>query len=95
VSQTVEDEGSLAVLVWSFAPPRRRAPRTRGDIPATTPESTALARELRRRGFRFLGPTTVYATMQACGVVNDHLGGCLVRAEVETERAAAKRALAG
>ena len=95
VSQTVEDEGSLAALVWSFAPPRRRAPRTRGDIPATTPESTALARELRRRGFRFLGPTTVYATMQACGVVNDHLGGCLVRAEVETERAAAKRALAG
>jgi DNA-3-methyladenine glycosylase I len=91
--QAAEDGGSLAALVWSFAPPRTRAPRTRGDIPATTAESTALARELRRRGFRFVGPTTAYATMQACGVVNDHLGGCLVRAQVETERAAAKRAL--
>jgi DNA-3-methyladenine glycosylase I len=52
-------------------------------VPAVTPESTALAKELKRRGFRFVGPTTAYATMQACGLVNDHLEGCRVRAEVE------------
>jgi DNA-3-methyladenine glycosylase I len=78
----------LAELVWSYAPTgRRRAPRTREDLAATTPESTALSKELKRRGFRFLGPTTVYATMQACGVVNDHLAGCWVRGEVERARA--------
>jgi DNA-3-methyladenine glycosylase I len=78
----------LAELVWSHAPRgRRRAPRRRDDLPATTPESTALSKELKRRGFRFLGPTTVYATMQACGIVNDHLSGCHVRGEVERERA--------
>jgi DNA-3-methyladenine glycosylase I len=74
----------LAELVWSFAPPRRRrAPRALGDLPATTPESTALSKELKKRGFRFVGPTTAYATMQACGLVNDHIVGCWVRAEVE------------
>jgi DNA-3-methyladenine glycosylase I len=74
---------SLAELIWSHAPARRRVPRTLDDLPAVTPESTALAKELKRRGFRFVGPTTAYATMQACGVVNDHLEGCWVRAEVE------------
>jgi len=75
---------SLAELIWAHAPPRRRrAPRTLDDVPAVTPESTALATELKRRGFRFVGPTTAYATMQACGLVNDHLEGCRVRAEVE------------
>jgi DNA-3-methyladenine glycosylase I len=58
-------------------------------VPATTPESTALSRELKRRGFRFVGPTTVYAAMQACGVVNDHVLGCVVRGEVERQRRAA------
>ena len=78
---------SLAELVWSHAPSgRRRAPRGLDDIPAITPESTALAKELKRRGFRFVGPTTAYATMQACGVVNDHLAGCWVRKEVEAAR---------
>jgi DNA-3-methyladenine glycosylase I len=77
-------DGSLAELVWSFAPPRRcRAPRSIDDLPALTPESTALSKELKRRGFRFIGPTTAYATMQACGLVNDHLAGCFVRAEVD------------
>jgi DNA-3-methyladenine glycosylase I len=81
----------LAELVWSFAPSgRRRAPRTLGDLPALTPESTALSKELKRRGFRFVGPTTAYAAMQACGLVNDHLAGCWVRPEVERERRAAK-----
>jgi DNA-3-methyladenine glycosylase I len=84
-------EVPLAELVWSFAPSgRRRAPRTLGDLPALTPESTALSKELKRRGFRFVGPTTAYAAMQACGLVNDHLAGCWVRPEVERERRAAK-----
>jgi len=67
----------LAALAWAHAPTgRRRAPRTRADIPAITPESTALAKELKRAGFRFVGPTTAYALMQACGMVDDHLVGC-------------------
>ncbi|HET8758382.1 MAG TPA: DNA-3-methyladenine glycosylase I [Solirubrobacteraceae bacterium] len=68
----------LAELVWSFAPAARPRPRTPADVPALTPESTALAKELKKRGFRFLGPTTVYAMMQACGLVDDHIAGCLV-----------------
>jgi len=80
----------LARLVWSHAPGgRRRAPRSLADLPAVTPESTALSKELKRRGFRFVGPTTAYAAMQACGVVNDHVAGCWVRPEVERERARA------
>ena len=80
---------SLGELVWSFAPDgRRRAPRSLDDLPAITLESTAMSKELKRRGFRFVGPTTAYATMQACGVVNDHLAGCLVRDDVEAERRA-------
>ena len=74
----------LSELVWSFAPRRRRrAPRALEDLPSITPESTALSKELKKRGFRFVGPTTAYAAMQACGLVNDHLAGCWVRAEVE------------
>jgi DNA-3-methyladenine glycosylase I len=83
-------EVPLAELVWSYAPTgRRRAPRTLADLPALTPESTALSKELKRRGFRFVGPTTAYAAMQACGIVNDHVAGCFARAEVEQERRAA------
>jgi DNA-3-methyladenine glycosylase I len=78
------DGASLSELIWSHAPGgRRRAPRALEDLPATTPESTALSKELKKRGFRFVGPTTAYALMQACGLVNDHLAGCWVRAEVE------------
>ena len=74
----------LSELVWSFAPGRRRrAPRELQDLPSITSESTALSKELKGRGFRFVGPTTAYATMQACGLVNDHVAGCWVRAEVE------------
>jgi DNA-3-methyladenine glycosylase I len=69
----------LTEVVWSFAPPPRPAPRSRAEIPATTPESVALAKELKRRGFVFVGPTTAYATMQACGLVDDHLAGCSAR----------------
>ena len=69
---------SLSELLWSFAPEPRPRPRRFEDIPAITPESTAMAKELKRRGFRFVGPTTAYALMQACGMVDDHLEGCLV-----------------
>ncbi|MBM9507720.1 DNA-3-methyladenine glycosylase I [Actinacidiphila acididurans] len=74
-------EGGLDALIWSFAPDpaTRPAPRGFGDVPATTPESTALAKDLKKRGFRFVGPTTAYALMQACGLVNDHLADCWAR----------------
>jgi DNA-3-methyladenine glycosylase I len=79
---------SLAELVWSHAPQgRRRAPRSLEELPAITPESTALAKELKRRGFRFVGPTTAYALMQAAGLVNDHLKGCELRELPEIVRA--------
>jgi DNA-3-methyladenine glycosylase I len=69
---------SLSDLLWSFAPQPRARPRTPADIPAVSPESTAMAKELKKRGFRFVGPTTAYALMQACGLVDDHIEGCLV-----------------
>jgi DNA-3-methyladenine glycosylase I len=71
----------LGALIWSHAPDpdARPAPRTMAEIPAITPESTALAKTLKKRGFRFVGPTTAYALMQACGLVNDHLAGCCAR----------------
>jgi DNA-3-methyladenine glycosylase I len=68
----------LSELLWSFAPAPRSRPATVADVPATTPESTAMARELKRRGFRFVGPTTAYALMQATGMVDDHLRTCWV-----------------
>ena len=77
---------SLTELIWSFAPDRAARRRAAGaDIPAVTPESTALAKELKKRGFRFLGPTTAYASMQACGIVNDHLEGCYARMRGEPD----------
>jgi DNA-3-methyladenine glycosylase I len=75
----------LPQLVWSHRPANGHAPRTPADWQASTPESAALSKQLRAAGFRFVGPTTVYATMQACGVVNDHLADCIVRDEVERE----------
>jgi len=77
-------ETPLPRLLWSFRPaPRRRPPRGYAAIPSLTEESKQLAKELKRRGFSFVGPTTVYSTMQAVGVVNDHLADCFVREEVE------------
>ena len=84
---------SLARLAWSFRPAGAEGPRDLDGVPATTPESTALAKDLKRRGFRFVGPTTAYALMQAVGIVNDHIEACSVRAEVEAERRAAIEAL--
>ena len=83
---------TLDEVVWAHAPKgRRRALRTLAEMPAQTPESKALAKELKRRGFAFVGPTTMYALMQAVGVVNDHLAGCPARAEVERLRSRDKR----
>jgi DNA-3-methyladenine glycosylase I len=75
----------LEEVVWRHRPRRRKAVKSIYDLPATTPESNALSKELKRAGFRFVGPTTVYASMQACGVVNDHIAGCFVRAAVQRE----------
>ncbi|KZS55479.1 DNA-3-methyladenine glycosylase I [Mycobacterium ostraviense] len=69
---------ALSDLLWSFAPPPRRRPATPSDIPSATAESTAMARELKRHGFRFVGPTTGYALMQATGMVDDHVRTCWV-----------------
>jgi DNA-3-methyladenine glycosylase I len=68
--------GGLDELIWSCEPARHAQPRTPGDVPATTAESAELAKALKRNGFVFVGPTTAYASMQACGIVNDHLAGC-------------------
>jgi DNA-3-methyladenine glycosylase I len=80
-------------VFWRHRPRMRKPVASIYDLPATTPESDALSRELKRAGFRFVGPTTVYASMQACGVVNDHIARCFVRAEVQRDIDAAMRKL--
>lgn len=80
--ELIDREGSLAAFVWSFEPPRDSRPTVR----ATAPESVALSKELRRRGWKFVGPTTLYAFMQAMGLVNDHSEGCAARAEAISAR---------
>ena len=73
------DDTSFTDLLWSFSPADHAAPKRLADVPATTAESVAMAKELKRRGFRFVGPTTAYALMQATGMVDDHLAGCAFR----------------
>ena len=91
--EVIEKEGSLAALIWRYEPDAKNRPKrvTRQTILPTSPESIALSKELRRRGWSFVGPTTVYAFMQAMGLVNDHLEGCVCRKQVEKERKAFKR----
>jgi len=72
----LRDHGGLDELLWSFAPLDHAQPQTSADVPSSTAESVALAKALKRHGFAFVGPTTMYAAMQACGLVNDHLAGC-------------------
>ena len=86
--ELVDEAGSLAAFVWSFepAPQERPARIDRSAIVPSTPHSVALSKALRKRGWTFVGPTTVYAFMQAMGLVNDHLEGCACREEVEAER---------
>ncbi|WP_328873679.1 DNA-3-methyladenine glycosylase I [Streptomyces sp. NBC_00287] len=71
--------GDLDDLIWAHAPEPGPAPKTLADVPAITPESTALSKALKKRGLRFVGPTTAYALMQACGLVDDHLEACVAR----------------
>jgi DNA-3-methyladenine glycosylase I len=74
-----DGEGALSRLIWSHQPAPRPAPATLAEVPATTAESVALAKDLKRHGFVFVGPTTAYATMQAAGLVDDHLADCIAR----------------
>jgi len=94
--ELVEAEGSLAVFVWGFEPEARSTAVTHAELRelAQTDASRALARELKRRGFAFVGPTTVYAFMQAMGLVNDHLAGCDSRERVERGRFSLTRPVA-
>ncbi len=91
VLEVQDDLGSLAALLWSYEPKRRAAPKGYPDIPAKTPESIALSKDLLKRGFRFVGPTTLYAAMQSCGLVNDHMATCDARRPCEAERKALPR----
>ena len=85
--EIIEEFGSLAAYVWAWEPTAAAAPPTgREALPASTPESTALAKDLKRRRWSFVGPTTVYAFMQSMGLVNDHMEGCFARADCELAR---------
>ncbi|ETK31229.1 DNA-3-methyladenine glycosylase I [Microbispora sp. ATCC PTA-5024] len=86
----LEVPGGLSELVWRHAEEPGAGPTRLGDIPAQTPGSKALAKELRRHGFRFVGPTTAYALMQAIGLVNDHVADCWVRETVAGLRTASR-----
>jgi DNA-3-methyladenine glycosylase I len=89
-TQALHERGeTLDALLWAFAPERDGAglPASGHEVPASTPESKAMAKGLKRRGFRFVGPTTAYALMQAAGIVNDHLEGCELRGLPEIVRA--------
>lgn len=88
--EMVEQHGSFAAYVWRYAPEPRPAPTVLSGVPDRTAESTALARDLKRAGFRFVGPTTAYAFMQAMGLVNDHVADCHVRPAVEAEQVAVR-----
>ena len=81
----LRDHGGLVDLVWSYRTDGA-APASWSDVPASTPASAELARRLKKAGFVFVGPTTVYSLLQACGIVDDHLADCPLRQEVEAER---------
>jgi len=90
--RTQDEFGSLAALIWSYEPRRRaEVPKGYDDLTPKTPESVALSKHLARLGFRFVGPTTVYSTMQSCGLVNDHFSGCAARRPSEQQRRALRR----
>lgn len=81
--ELIDEQGSLAAHFWSWAEPEQDPP---SELPATTSVSTAMSKDLKKRGWSFVGPTTVYAFMQAMGLVNDHLDGCHVREACAEER---------
>jgi DNA-3-methyladenine glycosylase I len=86
-AQAIREEfGSIAAYVWRFEPSRERGPVNAGEIPSETEMSRRLSKDLKKRGFTFVGPTTVYAFMQAMGLVNDHTDACFARPESEADR---------
>jgi DNA-3-methyladenine glycosylase I len=85
--EVVKREGSLAALIWRYEPAQPAKPQRA----STSPESTALSKSLKKQGFTFVGPTTVYAFMQAMGLINDHVEDCVIRAKVERARKTFKR----
>ncbi|QDT08078.1 DNA-3-methyladenine glycosylase I [Stieleria marina] len=87
----VDEFGSLAKFFWQFEPSRSKVLRSRGQVQASTPESTAMSKELKRRGWSFVGPTTCYALMQAMGMVNDHLKTCDAWPRIDKARKSFKR----
>jgi DNA-3-methyladenine glycosylase I len=93
--ELIEEEGSLAAFVWRYEPKPSARPKRVNHATlmqmAKTEESTALSKALRKRGWSFVGPTTVYSFMQAMGLVNDHIAGCICRSRIESERRAFKR----
>ncbi len=89
--ELIEETGSLAAFFWRYEPAGRRAAVTRHTIHATSPESVAMSRDLKRKGWTFVGPTTMYAHMQAIGIVNDHVAACASRSPVEAARRSFKR----
>jgi DNA-3-methyladenine glycosylase I len=92
----LRDAGTpLDALVWAHRPAPAPAPGSFADVPAQRPEAVALAKALKKAGFRFVGPTTVYAAMQACGLVNDHLGTCATRPRAQVAQAAVADRRAG
>ncbi|MCB0996378.1 MAG: DNA-3-methyladenine glycosylase I [Acidimicrobiales bacterium] len=85
VLDVIDERGSFSAYIWSFEPDApHREPGSQSPIPSTSPASVALAKDLKRRGFTFVGPTTAYAFMQAMGLVNDHIDGCHVRHQLGT-----------
>lgn len=86
--EMIEEFGSIGAYVWPLAEWGGPVPGTMGEIPAVTDASTEFSKNLKRRGWRFVGPTTIYAFMQAMGLVNDHLAGCAQRGECESSRSA-------
>lgn len=95
--ELVEEEGSLSAFFWRYVPPAEERPKTLDYESARTlgktPTSTRLSKDLKKRGWRFVGPTTAYAFMQAMGLVNDHLEGCCLREEVEAAQAKVRASL--
>ena len=89
--ELIDEQGSLARYFWSYEPKNRPAVESIADVPATTEVSTAISKDLKKRGWSFVGPTTAYAFMQAMGLVNDHIEGCYCHARVEEARAGFKR----
>jgi DNA-3-methyladenine glycosylase I len=87
--ELVKEEGSLAAFIWRYEPDAEQ--RARPQTASTSAESIALSKDLKKRGWKFVGPTTVYAFMQAMGLVNDHVRGCVIRAKVERARKAFRR----